>query len=211
MVAIEKQRKLLEVKSEAARLAKPGLPVPYVMVSGAQFIPASDSKASPPPPAPPLLRDWGIAVLRGPGCTNTLRGGVFLPASSIEDAHCVVVDDTAARWHSPEALAARLFGKRLVDEVWITSKTSGGSCFAFRSWMNISTTTLWLSDEFRKQHQHHVGVLENAARCSPTMTKGSFECTRVASHPSPGLSMISRDLCRLVKLVLYFVVHAYDE
>jgi hypothetical protein len=37
------------------------------------------------------------------------------------------------------------------------------------------------------------------------------ECIRVASYPSPVLSMRSHDLCRLVELVLYVVVHAYDD
>jgi hypothetical protein len=190
MVAIEKQRKLLKSKSEAARLAKPGLPVPYIIVSGAQFLQASDSKPIPRPPAPPLLCDWGISVLKGPGCTHNLREGVLLPARSIEDADCVVLDDSAARWHSPEALAARLFGKRLVDEVCITSKTSGGSCFAFFSWVSISTTTLWLSDDFRRRAGECCSMLADDVKrhfrvnscCILPLSRAVHYDSRLASH-----------------------------
>lgn len=176
ILAIQKQTALLTRKNEVESMAKPGLPVPYVTATGGQFLSVLDPKEKTPrPPAPPLNRSWGISVLRGPGCSSSLREGAFLPAKTIEDADCVAVDETAARWCCPEALAARLHGKRLVDASWIASRTHSGVCFPFRSWMHVATTTLWLSDEFRKHHKDHACVLDLAARCSPKRSNGEHE------------------------------------
>ena len=133
------------------------------------FVPQQTKPDRPPPPATPLLRNWGISVMPGEGCCVDFNSveRTFVRSKSIIDAEAVVVDNTTVSWHSPDALAARLHGKRLVDKAWLESNTKKGSCTAFQPWIHVANTTLWISSAFAVQHAKYVTVLKHAAANAP--------------------------------------------
>ena len=184
---VRKQRDLLAKKKEVMVRAPAQGPTPYVTPFGGLMQgQAASVRAAPPPPPPPSLPRGPAAVIgvvlgRGAGQCHLEKP--FMQ-TSVERAMCVVVGDIEAHWDSPEALAARLHGRRLVDCRWVQTNSKAGRCVAFQSILNIRHYDLFLSPGFCRTYPDHAKALESAAELSPVLVSGAPRL-KVVRGPRP--------------------------
>ena len=62
---------------------------------------------------------------------NFIETWRFKVAKDIGRSDVVLFDNVEERFYSPEALAARLYGLRVADVDWVSSRMKGGVCLSF--------------------------------------------------------------------------------
>ena len=111
----------------------------------------------------------------------------FVKPAAGRAADVIWVRDPTAE--SPEALEARLLGKRLVNESWLKHHADGdhlpsdARCFHFESVVQRMHFVLHLTAGFLAEYPEHVAVLEECARCSGTMKIQKKNISPARSQP----------------------------
>ena len=153
--------------------------VQYVGPRGETWQPVECGRASVAIPAPMLRRGQARVTLRLSACARRVADVVkendstFALVQSTAAADVIVVGEIASAWRSLIGLKARLFGKRLADVTWVTSRMAAGRCVAFMSTIETSHWELFLSKRFVEHNSDYAAALRKAASKSNEMQGGA--------------------------------------
>ena len=86
----------------------------------------------------------------------------YILCKAESSAQVIVVSDVFEASESPEALHARLFGKRLADKTWLRSGMTAGCCFQFRDVVGKTGYNFYISQDFQAEYPSHTAVLLSA-------------------------------------------------
>ena len=175
---VAKQKAIFERKNAALQQGTGGR-VQYVGPRGETWQPVECGRASVAIPAPMLRRGQARVTLRLSACARRVADVVkendstFALVQSTAAADVIVVGEIASAWRSLIGLKARLFGKRLADVTWVTSRMAAGRCVAFMSTIETSHWELFLSKRFVEHNSDYAAALRKAASKSNEMQGGA--------------------------------------
>ena len=160
---ISEQQRVASVRLAVAQQAAPGERVPYVDAKGGVYSdkPAASLKPQRSSiPAPPLQSVVKVHSLVGPA--SRISAKRFSDVDTVVEADVLLVDDVNSAMYQPEALQARLYGKRLCDVQWAKSKHKEGQCVSYQPALHFHLH-LWLSERFCRESKKYSDVLLAAA------------------------------------------------
>jgi hypothetical protein len=162
------------VKDRNESGAAPGAAIPYVGARGEMFhregssLPRPGCSGTPAAPLGQIIR-----VCKGAGCLNNLENFAWVKEESkIAHADVIVVDSVdCSRLESLEALAARLCGKRLADNLWLRSGRKKGLCYAFEA-ACYRKMFLYVSQAFVAERPKYAKLLTDVSSMAEKKAKG---------------------------------------
>ena len=160
---LQKQAMVASIQQEIAMTAPVNKPVTYVSGSGAVFRSAGKEDASQtkscgnkaPKQLPDLVKVFAVSPAT---CPSWHR---FKVVHSLKECHVVLMTSLQQQLYSPAALAARLFGKRIVDQSWADSRMKAGATVAYQPAIR-SHLYIWVSDAWVAEFPDYAKVLQEA-------------------------------------------------
>ncbi|CAE7948966.1 unnamed protein product [Symbiodinium sp. KB8] len=172
---------LAEKKKAVVSATPAGNLVPYVDSKGGVY------QRKPPVPAPTAIKAPILPELIKVSVASASGNAVpiwrrYCIATSVSEADVVLLPNADQDLHSPTALEARLWGKRVVDRQWLRSKMSDGLCVCFEAALERHLY-LHLHETFQHDHPQHTETLLSSVKAFKR--KGRKKCLVVETGNMP--------------------------
>lgn len=156
---IDTQRAIAAKKRAAFESATPGYPVEYVGSRGEKWRRSAGEAAAPN--VKPLAVPIPASVFFGSGAAPSSLPPGLVACPKLSTAHVIALSNIFADQLHPASLYARLHGRRVVDNAWVTSRMTAGFAIEFKCQLDVDMV-LYASPGFCAQWPEHTKILKDA-------------------------------------------------